>query len=482
MSEVLNLAGYKFAPLDRLLRNFRSPVAHPHFATRTSCAGRSSLSPEGIQLLRSGRTRASRRAAGRAARRARAGGCLRRRKASAPEQPFTRMLVKIKKEIISPSGSMELIRRADGTTEKIPARTLKQWLDEGRAVTLLHDTRNDYEIRLGHFSRRAGRWDRSFSVNFPECREPAAGRIEIANGGHVLHGRNSLREGGAVPRSWPEASKMLFSARWRNPGNISRSVAARISRVSALSLIGGWAWTRTSARRNRCFASIARCRCARTSSATCATCPTFPARIASGVMPPRRRKRVMKTALSRRELAALAGRHDGGMRAPGGLPTRRTADIAAHPSAATFGSAIGHSRWQRPCTRLIEKRLDGIVLLAGEIVWPDAGARVIPATIQWDTVRRLKKPVSLGLPRGALPGSIWGSTMLRFAPSEKSPGVFSTRRTTKGVTITEFQLDFDCAQRKLGGYRKMASGVAGNRSPDEIDHHGVAFVVGGTRI
>ncbi len=63
-------------------------------------------------------------------------------------QPFNRMLVRIKKEIIA--FGVEGIRPEKNTSRKITARTLKQWLDEGRPVTLL-DTRNDYEVKLGTF-------------------------------------------------------------------------------------------------------------------------------------------------------------------------------------------------------------------------------------------------------------------------------------------------------------------------------------------
>ena len=63
-------------------------------------------------------------------------------------QPFSRMLVRIKKEIIA--FGVEGIRPGLRTSPKLAAATLKQWLDEGRRVTLL-DTRNDYEIKLGTF-------------------------------------------------------------------------------------------------------------------------------------------------------------------------------------------------------------------------------------------------------------------------------------------------------------------------------------------
>ena len=63
-------------------------------------------------------------------------------------QPFSRMLVRIKKEIIA--FGIDGINPARRTSPKLSAATLKQWLDEGRKVTLL-DTRNDYEIKLGTF-------------------------------------------------------------------------------------------------------------------------------------------------------------------------------------------------------------------------------------------------------------------------------------------------------------------------------------------
>jgi UPF0176 protein len=64
------------------------------------------------------------------------------------ERPFNRMLVKIKKEIIA--FGVEGIDPARAPAPRLEARTLKQWLDEGRPVTLL-DTRNDYEVKLGTF-------------------------------------------------------------------------------------------------------------------------------------------------------------------------------------------------------------------------------------------------------------------------------------------------------------------------------------------
>lgn len=63
-------------------------------------------------------------------------------------QPFNRMLVKIKQEII-PVGCPEIA--PDPTaTPKLSPQELKRWLDENRDIVLL-DTRNDYEVALGTF-------------------------------------------------------------------------------------------------------------------------------------------------------------------------------------------------------------------------------------------------------------------------------------------------------------------------------------------
>ncbi|MEO0054399.1 MAG: hypothetical protein RLZZ50_346 [Verrucomicrobiota bacterium] len=63
-------------------------------------------------------------------------------------QPFGRMRVKIKKEIIS--FGVPGIDPARSPAPRIDPRELRRWLDEGRKVVLL-DTRNDYEVAAGTF-------------------------------------------------------------------------------------------------------------------------------------------------------------------------------------------------------------------------------------------------------------------------------------------------------------------------------------------
>ena len=146
MASVLNLSAYKFTPFTA------EELPARRDALRALCGelglrGTILLSTEGINLFVAGPAEAT--------------DVLIRELRSWPgledlapkesvseERPFNRMLVNIKKEIIA--FGVEGIDPARAPAPRLDPRTLKQWLDEGRPVTLL-DTRNDYEVKLGTF-------------------------------------------------------------------------------------------------------------------------------------------------------------------------------------------------------------------------------------------------------------------------------------------------------------------------------------------
>jgi UPF0176 protein len=144
MPGIINLSAYKFTPLDDLPA-WREQLKG--VAATGNLRGTILLSPEGINFFVAGERTAI--DALLAAIRTMPGlADLAPKESLSDDQPFNRMLVKIKKEIIA--FGVDGIDPARRPTPKLPARTLKQWLDEGRPLTLL-DTRNDYEVRLGTF-------------------------------------------------------------------------------------------------------------------------------------------------------------------------------------------------------------------------------------------------------------------------------------------------------------------------------------------
>jgi UPF0176 protein len=141
---VFNLSAYKFAPLENL------PERRDQLKALTAelrLKGTILLSAEGINLFVAG-DRAGVDGLTRALRAIPGLEDLTPKESESAEQPFNRMLVKIKKEIIT--FGIEGIDPARKPSPKLAPATLKQWLDEGRPVTLL-DTRNDYEVRMGTF-------------------------------------------------------------------------------------------------------------------------------------------------------------------------------------------------------------------------------------------------------------------------------------------------------------------------------------------
>lgn len=151
MKAFCNIAAYKFTPLGKLppLR-----IQLKERCVQEALKGTILLTPEGINLFLSGRKEPIDRIL--AEIRAIPGlADLEAKTSWSDEQPFNRMLVKIKQEIIA--FGIDGIDPARHSAPSIEPGELKRWLDEGRPVTLL-DTRNDYEVRLGtfHGARPAG--------------------------------------------------------------------------------------------------------------------------------------------------------------------------------------------------------------------------------------------------------------------------------------------------------------------------------------
>lgn len=143
-TSVLNIAAYKFAPL-KDLTELRASLKELCKGLRLK--GTILLSPEGINCFIAGEEHAIQELL-EELRKHPGLEDLAVKESFTGAQPFHRMLVKIKKEIIA--FGIESVRPGDYTSPKIKAEELRKWLSEGKEVTLL-DTRNDYEIALGTF-------------------------------------------------------------------------------------------------------------------------------------------------------------------------------------------------------------------------------------------------------------------------------------------------------------------------------------------
>lgn len=162
MSEpVVNIAAYKFLVLSDL-RSRRARLQD--LCKAGSLKGTVLLSPEGINLFAAG-SRAGIESLLAELRSWPGLADLQVKFSETDHQPFRRMLVRLKREIIA--FGVPGIDPARRSSPKLAPRELQRWLDEGRPVTLL-DTRNDYEVKLGTFRNARPIGIRHFR-DFPEA-------------------------------------------------------------------------------------------------------------------------------------------------------------------------------------------------------------------------------------------------------------------------------------------------------------------------
>jgi hypothetical protein len=127
--------------------------------------------------------------------------------------------------------------------------------------------------------------------------------------------------------------------------------------------------------------------------------------------------------------------------------------------------------WQRAWNSAVtvalaqaETRLDGVVILGAEIVWSGRMPQTIRATIDWETLKNSKKPVAIALRVAPFPGPFEreGVPVQHIAETAKS---LLATASAHGMKLSEFQLDFDCAEKKLSGYRQWLHALRPNIRP-----------------
>lgn len=176
----VNIAAYKFVTFNDTVEK------RPQF--RALCddlglKGTILLSPEGINLFLAGlrepidRFLAWLRADERFA-------DLQVKESHSDRQPFTKMLVKLKREIITMKNP--LIQPEKGRAPAVDAKTLKRWLDQGQddagKPVVMVDTRNAFEVDVGTFDNTIDYRIDKFS-EFPEViaqnRDKLAGKTVV---------------------------------------------------------------------------------------------------------------------------------------------------------------------------------------------------------------------------------------------------------------------------------------------------------------
>ena len=164
----VNIAAYKFITLENI-EDLRPQ--YQELCARLGLKGTILLTPEGINMFLSG-TRANIDEYLKWVRSDARLADLEVKESLSVEQSHRRMLVRIKKEIITMR--MPLIKPEEGRAPFVEARTLKRWLDQGHddngKPVVMVETRNDYEVDVGTFENTVDYRLKKFT-EFPEVIE-----------------------------------------------------------------------------------------------------------------------------------------------------------------------------------------------------------------------------------------------------------------------------------------------------------------------
>jgi UPF0176 protein len=166
MNAVLNISAYKFVPLPD------APVLRERLlatALELSLKGTILLAEEGINLFLAGPAEDVRGFVAQLHQDARFAD-ISPKESWSDTQPFKKMLVKVKEEIIRMN--YPTIRPAEGRAPAVSPATVKRWLDQGhddagRPVVTL-DTRNDFEVDAGTFAGAID-WRITKFTEFPQA-------------------------------------------------------------------------------------------------------------------------------------------------------------------------------------------------------------------------------------------------------------------------------------------------------------------------
>ncbi|MBL9114468.1 MAG: DUF3142 domain-containing protein [Verrucomicrobiaceae bacterium] len=113
--------------------------------------------------------------------------------------------------------------------------------------------------------------------------------------------------------------------------------------------------------------------------------------------------------------------------------------------------------WQRVWTSAVAEAVtntindvDAHVIFGGEVVWTSGQPQLVECDINWETLRQLSRPVCMAMRIAPYPGP-FDNDAVQHSLTDHAKQLLA-RCANERLSCAEFQIDFDCAQKKLDGY------------------------------
>lgn len=128
---------------------------------------------------------------------------------------------------------------------------------------------------------------------------------------------------------------------------------------------------------------------------------------------------------------------------------------------------VWNRAWTGPVQDSIALRVTNfsrLVALVAEVNWKNRQPRVVHVDLDYPTLTNSACPVGLALRIGSYPGPFGTEDDATRMLGELSETLLQTARSN-GLSVAEFQIDFDCAESKLPGYQVWVEAIRRRVAP-----------------
>lgn len=137
------------------------------------------------------------------------------------------------------------------------------------------------------------------------------------------------------------------------------------------------------------------------------------------------------------------------------------------PSALEHDAYVWQREWTPQVVEAVAARgaqFRRLIVLGGEIAWREHRGELTRANVDLTALRRLGRPCSVALRVGTWAGPFEASAAATVQVRSSARELVDAFRGA-GVEVAEFQIDFDCAESRLEGYRTWVEALALDLAP-----------------
>ncbi len=131
---------------------------------------------------------------------------------------------------------------------------------------------------------------------------------------------------------------------------------------------------------------------------------------------------------------------------------------------------VWQRKWGGPLREALSthaKELSGLVVLKADVTWKKQQPRVVQVPVDWQLLSGLDRPIGLALRIGPFPGPFSTDDTTASFLGEVANSILADARSNH-LFPSELQIDFDCADAKLDGYRLWVEAIRRKIAPTPL--------------